>query len=86
MTIQSFALVNILEGEETIPASGVPGSLYATQTGQFYAVTSDTTLQQFATVDFAALVEYAADAAAAIGGVAVGSLYRTGSAVMVRVA
>lgn len=36
--------------------------------------------------DFAALGDFADDTAAATGGVAVGSLYRTGSAVKVRVA
>lgn len=36
-------------------------------------------------VDFSALQDFADDAAAAAGGVAVGSLYRTGSAVKVRV-
>jgi len=36
-------------------------------------------------VDFAALQNFADDAAAAAGGVAVGSLYRTGSVVKVRV-
>lgn len=34
---------------------------------------------------FAALADYADDTAAAAGGVAIGSLYRTGSAVKVRV-
>lgn len=35
--------------------------------------------------DFAALANYADDTAAAAGGIAVGALYRTGSAVKVRV-
>jgi hypothetical protein len=35
---------------------------------------------------FNALPDYANDAAAAVGGVAIGSLYRNGSAIMVRVA
>lgn len=38
-----------------------------------------------AQVDFAALQDFADDTAAAAGGIAVGSLYRTGSVVKVRV-
>lgn len=38
-----------------------------------------------ANVNFAGLSDYADDAAAAAGGVAVGSLYRTGSTIKVRV-
>ena len=40
---------------------------------------------KFAAADFAALQDFADDTAAATGGVAIGSLYRTGSVVKVRV-
>lgn len=40
---------------------------------------------KFASADFAALQDFADDVAAAAGGIAIGSLYRTGSAIKVRV-
>lgn len=48
-----------------------------------YAQTDIEALQ--ALTDWSALADYADDTAAASGGVAVGALYRTGSAVKVRV-
>ena len=40
--------MQILEGAETLPSTGVPGHIYVTQTGVTYAVLPDTTLEKFA--------------------------------------
>ena len=62
-----------------------PLPLVVADGGAVTALSADVdTLNDF-TAQFAALGDYVDDAAAAVGGVAVGDLYRNGSAVMIRV-
>lgn len=73
-------------GTDTVPVvqGGVAKRATIAQTRASPTFTGTVTLP--ATVAIGALTEYADDAAAATGGLAVGRLYRTGSILKVRVA
>ena len=70
----------------TAPEASDLGAVGLTWNNVYANIGHFTTLNATGAINFAALADYPDDAAAAGGGIAVGQLYRNGSAVMVRVA